>query len=227
MSVTRRRLRSPIKSPVKSRLSLPMPSTPSRSGMTAKMSKMTLRSTPKRKYEDVNVMDTDAAQEELLLPPSKRSRTRGNETAEPVLDNTSHRQISPSVHSELHNATAMYVDSRPQNETPALAQLTRSTHQNQLVTSLAQQLPEGIRTTTESRNSAGPQLPHELPSENVIEENTRVSPTKSSSRQIPLCGTRREVFLDRKPWLEIDSRMQKHLARFQLFLQSVEHPRIL
>lgn len=51
--------------------------------------------------------------------------------------------------------------------------------------------------------------------------------TSSKARQIPLCGTVREIYLDRKPWRDIDSRMKKHLEQFESIFQSVENCRQL
>ena len=64
--------------------------------------------------------------------------------------------------------------------------------------------------------------------EEEVQEDEEVSPKKTVRRQIPLCGSLRELFLDRRPWHTLDSRMEKHLAKQSpSLLQFVGKPRAL
>jgi len=76
-----------------------------------------------------------------------------------------------------------------------------------------------IRITSEqvmARRSATHQL---YPQPDVHEEEEVVLPRSGRDRQIPFCGILRELFLDRKPWLEADPRMKNHLVQFHSLLQ--------
>jgi len=196
------------KSPVKSlRLSLPNVYTPGRK-IADQLGKLAIDS-PKRKRDDP---DTTCMEEDVQSPTKRTKRENGE--INPFL--TCSTQQPPFLASLKPETDQMVSQSQP--EGPA----AWSSRQNSSKESPPHRSPSQ-RPITQSQRTAPCKLPSQLLSEE--EQNRTVSPRARVTRQIPLCGTRRELFLDRKPWHEIDSRMQKHLARFKILLQSVEHPR--
>ena len=189
----------------------PVGNTPGRTKLAERMGELDINS-PKRKRDDSDAVVMD----EKAQYPSKRMKTENGEDNPFMIRSEQSPPTSPTPETGLLNSCS-------RRERPAKTPADRSSHQEHFKeSSLHRSLTE---FHVKSRESVSLHPHFQLSSEEKEERNETISPSWKQTRQIPLCGTRREVFLDRKPWLEIDSKMQKHLARFKSLLQSLDYPR--
>jgi hypothetical protein len=204
------KMRSPSKSPTKRFGIVTGPgqliNTPTRARVLQRLEQLDINS-PKRKRGDVDNMDVD----EQFQTPTKRKKTLSG-------------KISP-----IYSLRRQSLASKPTQ--PVDNDLSSSRQASPLIGSSNQEIPidlepsrkpqEQVSSKQESRKSALLKLPSDFFQDEDEGLECPVPSGLASNRHIPLCGTRRELFLDRKPWQEIDPRMRQNSLRFKSLLQFV------